>query len=1104
MSGAATAGALEAEDRAARQAALEPSLSAIVEAPAGAGKTELLIQRYLRLLAVVEEPERILALTFTRKAAAEMRLRIAAALRSATAAEPAQEPARTRWRLAREALHRDRTRDWRLLENPARLRALTFDGFCRALVARTPWQSRLGSLPVEPEAADHVFPLAAQRLLETKAEDPVGAALRVVLDHLNNDWPRLEKLIGKMLGRRDQWMRHLFQAPDAVDEWRERLESSLAGAIRAALRRARAAIQANGASDDLAAAAGLGELPGIEPGELGAWQEIANLALTHNGDRRKRVPKDLPGAKEVWKRAVDALDDAACEALAHLCDLPPAHYDDAQWQVLARLIVLLQRAAADLKLAFRASATVDFIEVAQAARAALGDESEPSDLAYALDGQLEHILVDEFQDTSVAQYELLRRLIREWTPGEGRSIFLVGDPKQSIYRFREAEVALFLRVQEEGLDHWPLARLRLRRNFRSHPKLIGWMNLAGAAIFPSRADEAMRAVPFEASVAGTGAAGTGIVEMRLIAKRDDEGEAAAVVEIVQAARRRSPAAQIAVLVRARSHATAILAHLQAAAIPTRAVEMEPLEGRSVVRDLWALTRALAQPMDRVAWLALLRAPWCGCTLTDLLALAGSEADAPVWTSLQDAARLAGMASASRAAALRVAEVLKAAIGERERGSWRRAVEGAWVALGGPAGLADGGEFADAQAFLRLLDQLEAAGSRGDLDELASRLEELSAEPQPAAPTAVQVMTIHKAKGLEFDVVILPGLGRRARQDAKPLLRWDEVIEEGEAKLLLAPIAAPGQPDAIEQYLSKIERGREREDMKRLLYVALTRAKSELYLLGNVTEANATTLLGVLRPAIAAKAWAAAAAPVAAGAPLPAAAAAPMPAAAPHRFRRLAAGWQPPAPPPDVLPRRRSATVTASPDEIGFRWAGHPRRQIGVVVHACLCQMARTSGALPAEAAIRGALRQQGLGGTALADAAREVLRALSGAAADERGRWILADHAEGASEQELAGWTGEGYVHARVDRTFVADGTRWIIDYKTGVHEGGDLDAFLQSEQERYRPQLETYARLFRALDPRPARMALFFPLLRRADGRLIFLDWAAGAAAASPRTPRG
>ncbi|MGH9472842.1 MAG: UvrD-helicase domain-containing protein [Terriglobales bacterium] len=1097
MSTFAPAPQLQAEDDHARQRALDPGVSAIVEAPAGAGKTELLIQRYLRLLAEVEEPERILALTFTRKAAAEMRRRVAAALLLARQPQPSQEPERGRWQLARAALRRDQERGWQLVENPARVRALTFDSFCRSVVERTPWLSRLGSLPAQVDEAKAVVARAARELLAGDLGDSSRAALRTVLDHLDNDWPKTERLVAALLACRDQWMRYLFAGPAGEPGWRAALEAGLAGAIRARLGPLRDAFAAAGLAADLAIVVSTADPPGAAPEDLGAWQRAADLLLTKAGTPRKIAPADAKPVKQQWSALVAALDDRLASALHQVRALPPPRYEDAQWQVLAALIVVLQRAAAQLKTTFAAAGVVDFIEVAQAARAAFGDDENPTDLAYALDGQLVHLLVDEFQDTSVAQHDLLLRLTREWSPGDGRTVFLVGDPKQSIYRFRQAEVALFLRVQAHGLGHLPLAPLRLRRNFRSQPRLIAWVNQAGSAIFPARADEASRAVPFESAVpGGAEAQDPGSVQVHLSPARDDESEASCVFELIAAARRRDPLGKIAVLVRAKSHVAAILARLRAAGVPVRAVDMEKLGARAVVLDLWALTRALAHPADRMAWLALLRAPWCGLSLADLHALvAGAEDGARVWTLLQDPACLARLSAAGRPAVLRLRQILAAALAERERRSWRRAVEGVWIALGGPACLPSAAAYADAQAYLALLETLEAEGAGGDLDELAARLQELDAAPHDSDPAAVQIMTIHKAKGLEFDTVILPGLGRRPQSGRQPLLRWDEVIEDGQPRLLLAPIAAAGGEDKIGKYLASLEHDRDSEEMKRLLYVAVTRAKRELHLLGAVASADRRTLLGALKPVLEAP-WAEAEANKAdAKTALNAMPPAPEAPLDPQRFSRLAAGWQLPAPPPPVPLNAPLAAVAAAP--VTFAWAGGPRRQIGNVLHACLCQMARRPGTLAAAAAIRAALRQEGLAGAALDAAVAQVGQALAAVLADDRGRWILAPHEHEASEQDLAGWTDDGYIHARVDRSFIAEGVRWIIDYKTGVHEGGDIEAFLRSERSRYQDQLERYARLYRAQDERPLRLALFFPLVRRADGRLAFEDWSATPAAA-------
>jgi ATP-dependent exoDNAse (exonuclease V) beta subunit len=112
---------------------------------------------------------------------------------------------------------------------------------------------------------------------------------------------------------------------------------------------------------------------------------------------------------------------------------------------------LLPRAAGQLKLVFQARGQVDFTEVAQGALLALGGTEAPSDLALALDYRIRHLLVDEFQDTSITQYELIAKLTAGWEPGDGRTVFAVGDPMQSIYRFREAEVGLFLRARAAGI-----------------------------------------------------------------------------------------------------------------------------------------------------------------------------------------------------------------------------------------------------------------------------------------------------------------------------------------------------------------------------------------------------------------------------------------------------------------------------------------------------------------------------------------------------------------------------------------------------------------------------------------------------------------------------
>src|SRR5512134_3105099 len=225
-------------DLAARRAALDPARSFIVQAPAGSGETELLIQRYLGLLATVEHPEEIVAITFTRKAAGGMRERVLAALLDARAGkQPGSEHEKTTLALAAAALARDAAGGWGVTDNPARLRIQTIDSLCASLTRQMPMLSRLGSQPESIEDAGELYAEAARATVD-RVEDDGAAAEDVerLLAHLDNDVERVESLLADMLRRRDHWLRPVHGCE------REKLEAALRNARVDALARAREAL----------------------------------------------------------------------------------------------------------------------------------------------------------------------------------------------------------------------------------------------------------------------------------------------------------------------------------------------------------------------------------------------------------------------------------------------------------------------------------------------------------------------------------------------------------------------------------------------------------------------------------------------------------------------------------------------------------------------------------------------------------------------------------------------------------------------------------------------------------------------------------------------
>jgi ATP-dependent exoDNAse (exonuclease V) beta subunit len=1170
-----------------REKALDIRQSWIVEAPAGSGKTGLLIQRYLKLLGdeSVDNPEQVLAITFTVKATGEIRERVMAQLEKAARNERLQDGSdfeRKTRALAEAVVERDQMLSWGLLERPRRLKVRTIDSVCAEIA---------GSLPVLSGGGGGLSPVldtsglhreAARRtLMQLGGKDvALNAALRTVLLHRDGNLAECERLLAGMLALRDQWGELVPLSGRELDDAYlnetvlPKLERALEQAICDALTRLSQSLPTDilqelshfagelghasgykGAASPIAICAGLHTAPEETAEHLAHWRALIHLLTKGDGGWRSgfrsdwlKFDLDKTDAARLKSLVADLRErDDILSAIQKVNCLPPAKYPQEQWIVAKALFRVLSRALVELQLVFAERGECDFAELGLLAKSALRRESGVHDLEAALGMKLQHLLVDEMQDTSTSQYELIELLTQSWD-GQSQTVFLVGDPKQSIYLFRQARVERFVRTMlAEHLGELPVGCLRLTANFRSQRGLVDAFNEDFSLLFPREVSATNpEEVEYVSANAVRGASSNGALDVMWHAntvpagdvvakKRRARTDAKSIREIVEQWRsrplppKRTEPWKIAVLVRSRNHLADVVAALKKdngqGAIPFRAIDIEALGDRREVLDLFALTRALLHPADRVAWLAVLHAPWCGLGLSELHILAGTDDDTWAERCIEDVLAERGdlLNEESCERLTRIWTVLRAAAAQRSRLTTAQWVERTWCSLGGDAYLKPE-ELANARRYLQLLDEVEEQAGALDLSLLKTRLGKLYAEAAANAD-AVDLMTIHGAKGLEWDVVIVPGLEKRARVSGGRLLTWNEIDSEdaAAAHVVLAPIVGKGEESReLNDWLNSIEKARDAAERKRLFYVACTRAREELHLFA-APEAKTDGTVSQAYGSLLSAAWPAAerhfspqSRPSDNTQKMFVLSNETIPSSVADEFvGDLAAVAATAKEQPAMLERLplsffRSAhfkeATKLSYGDAGIEAAtayferqegSFEARAFGNAVHAFLeiaaKQIARGERAEEIlkeiagwEQRIAAVLRSDGLATARVERLTTRVKTALENILHDAEGLWILAAHHEASSEFALTSWS-KARRSVRLDRVFRAGATPqiagneylWIIDYKTTTHGAEGVEEFLAGERMKYAAQLETYARMIKETE-QEVRVGLYYPMLPR------------------------
>ena len=863
-----------ADDR-ARRLAVDPTRHVALEASAGTGKTRVLVDRYVRLLEVGVAPRNILAITFTRKAAAEMRQRVMATLRER---HRLGSLSGDRWREIRDAL--------------GDISISTIDAFCLSLLHEFPLEAGVDpgfDLADETETPRFIESSLDRALSIGRGVSLIDTDVALLFTELGE--ARLRKGLTALLDRR-------LVAWDALNRFLRGRDVTVDATCQRLLQALRAAVSSVGGA---AAFRGCGPMaPGFDlvahdvdvimtepppsPALLrAALDRVADLVLTKDGEPRKRLKHKKadyrsPADYERHKAVVFGLGSHVAAAIAS--------YRRDLNIVLARGVRRLFAIAQDeYRRTLDKHGVLDFPDLLERTLKLLGQMEEFSRSRYRLESRYEHVLVDEFQDTSRAQWQLVRELVRAWAAGDGMahgpippSIFIVGDRKQSIYGFRDAEVTVLDAAGRfiEALRPEGMARAAITRSYRSVQELLAFVNdvFVDVEKTPDRPD-AFRYTEDDAfPMIDNGARGAEAIGV--VVSDTDAAQAEAVADeiarlLLEGATVRDRQTgvprpigpgDIGLLFRTREGHTLFESALARRGVPFYVYKGLGFFDADEVKDVLALVSYLADPGSNLRAAALLRSRIVRLSDEALKLLAPGIAAA--LTSAESPLGLADLPADDRDRLLLVRDSVAAWIAIADQLPPAEVVdrvlaESAYAVEIGGAGFAQARE--NLKKVRGLIRRIQNRGY-ATLGRLADYFAELVAGGDESnaiidAADAVNLMTVHAAKGLEFPVVFVVNLGKGSgggRDDirvvAPPFIDDDQETGAASATLmspsatLMSPSATLMSPSvSISDHESASDRDSEdkdREETKRLLYVALTRARDRLYL--SVTKAGAKLTL----------------------------------------------------------------------------------------------------------------------------------------------------------------------------------------------------------------------------------------------------------------------